>query len=71
MSEAGTTVRPMPASMASAPPAKIARGAAHGYTKSKLALAFRCAIRQHNTPVFPTADFNSIRCACDLPVIAT
>jgi formylglycine-generating enzyme required for sulfatase activity len=34
-------------------------------------LEFRCAMRQHSTPVFLTADFTGIRCACDLPVFTT
>ncbi len=32
---------------------------------------FRCATRQHSTPVFLTVDFTGIRCACDLPVVAS
>lgn len=34
-------------------------------------LEFRCAMRQHSTPVFLTVDFTGIRCACDLPVFTT
>lgn len=34
-------------------------------------LEFRCATRQHSTPVFLTMDYTGIRCACDLPVFTT
>jgi formylglycine-generating enzyme required for sulfatase activity len=46
---------------------RVLRG---GHCLQSRRLEFRCAMRQHSTPVFLSVDFTGIRCACDLPVLA-